>query len=157
VDLRPGLDDLCRALLDAAVSVLANMPGARLACLNVMQTSLIAIDDNVDASGDNIHVRRIAELRQWAAPLELPRGKITYHLVESRSIAAGIIDFARSNAVDHLIIGAPTAGGPAASRLSAQITAEAHCTVTVVRLGGGDLQAPDAANAETKWTIPTRF
>jgi eukaryotic-like serine/threonine-protein kinase len=141
VDLRPGLDELRRALLDAAVSVLANMPGARLACLNVMQTSLIAIDDNVDASGDNIHVRRIAELRQWAAPLELPRGKITFHLVESRSIASGIIDFARSNAVDHLIIGAPTAGGSAAARLSAQISAGAPCTVTVVRLGGRDRQA----------------
>ena len=56
VDLRPGLEDLRQALLDAAVSVLANMPGAGLACLNVMQTSLIAIDENVDAAGDNIHL-----------------------------------------------------------------------------------------------------
>ena len=154
VDLRPGLDELRRALLDAAVSVLANMPGARLACLNVMQTSLIAIDDNVDAAGDNIHVRRIAELRHWAAPLELPRGKITYHLVESRSVAAGILDFARSNAVDHLIIGAPNVGGPAASRLSAQITADAPCTVTVVRLSGGERQAAsDAAGAPVPRSI----
>ena len=137
VDLRPGLDQLRQALLDSAVSVMANMPGARLACLNVMQTPLIAIEENVDASGDNIHVHRIAELRRWAAPLELPQGKITYHLVESRSIAAGIINFARSNSVDHLIIGAPTLGGPSASRLSAQVTAEAPCTVTVVRLSVG--------------------
>jgi eukaryotic-like serine/threonine-protein kinase len=142
VDLMPGLDELRRALLDAAVSVLANVPGARLACLNVMQTPLIAIEENVDASGDNIHVQRIAELRRWAAPLELPRGKITYHLVESRSVAAATIDFARSNAVDHLIIGAPRVGG--ASSLSAQITAEAPCSVTVIRLGGR--QAADAAN-----------
>ncbi len=133
VDLRPGLEELRQALLDGAVAVLANMPGARLACLNVMQTSLIAIDENVDASGENIHVQRIAELRRWAAPLELPRGKITYHLVEARSIAGGIIDFARSNAVDHLVIGAPAGGGPAASRLTAQLTTEAPCTVTVVR------------------------
>jgi eukaryotic-like serine/threonine-protein kinase len=142
VDLRPGLRELQDALLDAAVSVLANMPGARLACLNVMQPPLIAIEENVDASGDNIHVKRIAELRRWAAPLELPRGKITYHLIESRSIASGIIAFAQSNAVEHLIIGAPTSGGPSASRLSAQITAEAPCTVTVIRLGaGGDQSA----------------
>jgi nucleotide-binding universal stress UspA family protein len=137
VDLRPGLEVLRQALLEAAVSVLANMPGARLACLNVMQTSLIAIDENVDKAGDNIHVQRIAELRRWAEPLALPRGKITYHLVEARSIAAGIIDFARSNTVDHIVIGAPAAGGPAASRLSAQVTAEAPCSVTVVRATPG--------------------
>ena len=133
VDLRPGLDELRQALLEAAVSVLANMPGARLACLNVMQTSLIAIDENVDAAGENIHVQRIARLRAWAEPLQLPRGKITFHLVEARNIAAGVIDFAQSNAVDHLVIGAPATGGPTASRVSAQITAEAPCTVTVVR------------------------
>jgi nucleotide-binding universal stress UspA family protein len=133
VDLTPGLDELRHALLEAAASVLGNMPGARLACLNVMQTSLIAIDDNVDAAGENIHVRRIAELRRWAEPLQLPRGKITYHLVESRSIAAGIVDFARSNNVAHLVIGARPVGGATASRRSAQITAEAPCTVTVVR------------------------
>jgi len=115
------------------VSVLANIPGARLACLNVMQTSLIAIDENVNAAGDNIHVQRIAELRRWAEPLQLPRGKITYHLVEARSVAAGIIDFARSNLVDHLVIGAPAVGGASAGKLTAQVIAEAPCSVTVVR------------------------
>jgi eukaryotic-like serine/threonine-protein kinase len=149
VDLSPGVDELRGALLDAAVSVLANMPGARLACLNVLQTPLIAMEENVDASGENIHVQRIAQLRRWAAPLELPRGKITYHLVESRSIAGGIIDFARSNTVDHLIIGAPTLGGPSASRLSAQITAEAPCSVTVVRLSTGSGES-DAAKQHTR-------
>lgn len=107
VDLRPGFEPLRAAILESAASVLANMPGARLACLNVMETSLIAIEENVDAEGDNIHVRRIAELRRWAEPLQLPRGKITFHLIESRNIAAAIIDFAQSNKVDHLVIGAP--------------------------------------------------
>jgi non-specific serine/threonine protein kinase/protein-serine/threonine kinase len=144
VDLRAGLDELRNALLDAAASVLANMAGARLACLNVMETSLIAIDENVDADGENIHVQRIAELRRWAEPLQIPRGKITFHLIESRNTAAGIIDFAQSNKVDHLVIGAPAAGGPAASRLSAQVTAEAPCTVTVVRAS----HQPPAASPE---------
>ena len=133
VDLRPGLDELREALQEAAVSVLANMPGARIACLNVMQTSLIAIDENVDADGENIHVRRIAELRHWAEPLQLPRGKVTYHLVEARSIAGGIIDFATSNKVDHLVLGAISSGGAGASRRAMQVMAEAPCTVTVVR------------------------
>lgn len=133
VDLRPGLDETRHALLEAAAGVLANMPGARLACLNVMQTSLIALDDNVDAAGENIHVQRLADLKRWAEPLQLPRGKVTYHLVESRSIGAGIIDFARSNQVSHVIIGAPSGSGTWASRLAVQITSEAPCSVTVVR------------------------
>lgn len=131
VDLRPGLDRLRQAVLDAAVSVLANMPGARLACLNVMQTSFLPVDANIDTAGDNIHVNRIGELRAWAEPLQLPRGKITYHIVEARSISAGVLEFAHSNKVDHLVVGAPTGGG--ASRLTMQITADAPCTVTVVR------------------------
>lgn len=142
VDLRPGLDELRHTLLDAAANVLANTPGARLACLNVMQTSLIAIDENVDAAGDNIHIQRIAELRNWAAPLQLPRGKITFHLVEAYSVAVGILDFARSNEVGHLVIGAPASGGAGTSRLAVQIIAEAPCTVTVVRAAKLSRPAP---------------
>ena len=134
VDPRPDREALQAALLEAAVSVLANMPGARLACLNVMQTSLMAIDDNVDKAGENIHVQRMAALRRWAQPLDLPRGKITFHLVESRSIAAGILDFARSNKVDHLVIGAPGTTVTANTRLTAQVTSDAPCSVSVVRV-----------------------
>lgn len=152
VDLRPGLDELRAALLDAAASALANTPGARLACLHVMRTSLIAIDQNVDAAGENIHVQRMAELRRWAQPLNLPRGKITYHLVEARSVASGILDFARSNRVDHIVIGAPPSSVASASRLTAHITSEAPCSVTVVRLPvarahGTDQATPAAAPA----------
>jgi eukaryotic-like serine/threonine-protein kinase len=132
VSLRPGLKELRHALLDASASVLANMPGARLACVNVMPTSLIAVDDNVDAAGENIHVQRLVELRNWARPLQLPKGKITYHLLESRNVAGSVLDFARSNNVNHLIVGAPVTGSSSA-KVSARITAEAPCTVTVVR------------------------
>mgnify|MGYP000492281372 CR=1 FL=1 len=136
VDLRPGLERMRDALLDAAVSVLANMPGARLACLNVMQTSIVP-SGNVDAAGDNIHVDRLARLRDWAAPLQLPEDKVTFHLLEAGSIAAGVVDFARSNAVDHVVVGVP--GGATASRLTMQITSQSPCSVTVVR--GGEPQS----------------
>lgn len=134
VDMRPGLEEVRQALLEAAVSVLANIPGARLACLDVLVTSLMAADAKVDAEGDNIHVRRIANLRGWAEPLAMPRGKITYHLVEARSTAAGVIEFARANKVDHLVIAAPATSGIGKGRTMSQITAEAPCTVTVVRV-----------------------
>ncbi len=148
VNLRPGLDEVRHALLDASASVLANMPGARLACVSVVPTSLIAIDENVDAAGDNIHVQRLVELRNWARPLQLPRGKITYHLLESRNVAGAILDFARSNKVNHIIIGASTTGG-ASAKVSARITAEAPCTVTVVR-AASETDRPD----EVQLTAP---
>ena len=143
VDLRPGLDDVRQALLEAAAGVLANVPGARLACLNVMKSSLIAIDENVDAAGDNIHIQRLAELRRWAEPLQLPRGKVTFHLVESLSVAGGILNFARSNQVHHLVIGALSG----TSRRATQIMTEAPCTVTVVRTGKLPRVAPTDPSA----------
>jgi eukaryotic-like serine/threonine-protein kinase len=133
-DLRAGLEDLRQALLEAAASALANTPGARLACVNIMPTSLIGLDENVDAAGENIHVQKLADLRIWAQPLQLPRGKISYHLLESRNVAAAILEFARSNTVDHIVIGA-TRTGPFAGKVVAQVTAEAPCSVTVVRAG----------------------
>ena len=133
IDLRPGLDEIRHALLDAAASVLANMPGARLACVNVLQTSLISVDENVDAAGENIHVQRLVGLRNWAQPLQLPKNKITFHLLESRNVPAGILDFAVSNRVDHIVIGAGTNPSSVWGRVSTQVMAGAPCTVTVVR------------------------
>lgn len=133
LDLRPGLDDMHQAQMEAAASALANTPGARLACLNALQTKLLGIDENVDADGENIHVQRMRELRQWAEPLGLPRGKITFHLIEARSIAAGIVEFAKANSVDQIVIGAPTPGRAGSKRIAAQVMHEAPCTVTVVR------------------------
>jgi hypothetical protein len=131
VDLR-RLPEMHKALREGAMAALANTPGGRLACINVMQTALVALDENVDAEGDNIHVRRLAELRAWAAPLGLPRGKITYHLLEGRSILSEIMDFARSNHVAHLVVGEPPT---APTALTAQLTAEAPCPLTIVRPG----------------------
>ena len=133
IDLQPGLDQLRRALLEAAASVMANMPGARLACLNVIEDSQRAGDGKADSDRGNVHIDRMIKLRSWAQPLQLPRGKVTYHLVESRNLARGVLDFAKSNKVDHLVVGAPHASGAAANKLTMHITSAAPCTVTVVR------------------------
>lgn len=133
LDLRPSLDELRNAMLESAASVLANSPGARLACVNVLPTNLIAIDENVDAEGHNIHVKRLAGLRRWVEPLHLPRGHATFHLIESMDIAAAIVDFARANKVAHLLIGIPTSGEVRPGSVPAQIKADAPCPVTMVR------------------------
>lgn len=133
VDLRPHLEALREHLLDAAASALANAPGARLGCIHVLETSLVKMDENVDAGGENIHVRIMGDLRRWAAPLQLPRASATFHLLESIDVASAILDFTRSNHAAALIIGIPTSGEIRPGSLPHRIREEAPCPVTLVK------------------------
>lgn len=136
VDLSPGVERLAEALRTMVGRMLATMPDARLACVNVLKQSLIAIDPTVDADGNNIHLQRLIELRHWAEPLGLAAERMTFHVLEATDPAAALIDYARANGVDQIVIGA-RASGPMRRYLgsvSSQVVAEAPCTVTVVRL-----------------------
>jgi eukaryotic-like serine/threonine-protein kinase len=86
--------------------IMATAAGARLACVNVIKTSRLRIDSAQDDSGRNLHVRRLVELRQWAAGLGLPAAQVTAHVLEATDPAAALIDFARENHVDQILIGA---------------------------------------------------
>jgi nucleotide-binding universal stress UspA family protein len=62
-------------------------------------------------------------------------GRTTYHVREAVDPAAAIVEFARHIQADHIVIGAR--GSSTLRRylgsVSAQVVAEAPCTVTVVR------------------------
>jgi nucleotide-binding universal stress UspA family protein len=136
VDLSPGHEALAEAVLATVDRILATSPDSRLACVNVLKTSLIAVDDTIDAEGRNIHVRHLAELKHWARPLGRSGERVTYHVLEGLDPASLLIEFARANHVDHLIMGAR--GASAVRRylgsVSTQVVAESPCTVTVVRI-----------------------
>ena len=74
-------------------------------------------------------------LRRWAKPLQLPEERLTYHVLESEKPAAALIDYAKMNDVDQILMGAPRSGAPMRlfPGVSAQVVAEAPCSVTVVR------------------------
>jgi nucleotide-binding universal stress UspA family protein len=135
LDLAAGSKPLADALLLATRRVLATEPRARLACVTVHRSSRIAMDVNVDEQGRNLHVRRLVELKHWARALELPNERITYHVLESPDVGAGIVDFATANHVDHIVIG--SRGASTFRRylgsVSSQVVAQAPCTVTVVK------------------------
>jgi eukaryotic-like serine/threonine-protein kinase len=139
VDLTQASEALATALLVTARSVLETQPGARLACVTVLKTSRIAMDLTVDEEGRNLRVMRLVELKHWARPLGITEGKITYHVLEGPDPGRTIIDFAESNRVDHIVIGAR--GSSALRRylgsVSSQVVAEATCSVTVVRTQDG--------------------
>lgn len=135
IDLAATNSHLSELLRATARRVLDNAPGARIACLNVLKRGRVMLDRTIDEDGENIHVHRLVELKHWAAPLQLRDGAVTFHVLESPNPAAAILDFAVANNVDHIVMGA-RANSTLRSLLgtvSAEVAANAPCTVTVVR------------------------
>jgi nucleotide-binding universal stress UspA family protein len=135
VDIAEGLDELNEPLRVTAQRILATLPDARLACLNVLKLGRITIDRTLDEAGNNKHVDRLVMLRHWASPLKLDQSRLSVHVLEAVDPAAAIIEFAVANHVDHIIIGARQNSVLRAllGSVSAKVAAEATCTVTVVR------------------------
>jgi serine/threonine protein kinase len=135
LDTVEGSEELHEALRVTATRILATLPSARLACVNVLKLGRITIDRTLDEQGQNKHVDRMVALRHWASPLKLDESRLTVHVLEAVDPAAAILKFADVNHVDHIVIGART-GSMLRSLLgsvSAKVAAEAPCTVTVVR------------------------
>jgi nucleotide-binding universal stress UspA family protein len=138
LDLTNGSSALADKLREITRRMLQTEPGARLACLTIRKTSRIGMDDSIVQQGQNVHVKQLVELKHWARPLNISPDKITFHVLEAHDPAAAIIDYAQNNRVDHIIIG--SRGSSSIRRylgsVSAQVVAEAECTVTVVKSQG---------------------
>ncbi len=142
VDLSQENEALAEIIRETASRIMTTAPGARLACVTVIKTNRLRIDNAQDNLGRNLHVRRLVELRQWASGLGLSPDRVTAHVLEATDPAAALIDFALENHVDQIVIGAGSQRrrsiGPTASRIGGQ----APCTVTLVRLPHSDEAAP---------------
>jgi protein-serine/threonine kinase len=139
VDLAHPAPGLLEQLQETVRRIVVTEPGARLACVGVMKTARIGIEDKVDAAGQVLHVKQLVGLKHWARPisksLNLEDGRLTFHVLESPDAAAAIVEFAERNQVDHIVMGAR--GNSMIRRylgsVSSQVVAQAPCTVTVVR------------------------
>ena len=67
VDLSPEMEALAETLQLAVQRMLAIMPEARVACVNVLKTARIGLDSGTDDHGNNLHVARLVGLRGWWA------------------------------------------------------------------------------------------
>lgn len=87
------------------------------------------------ASGRQLEHRN--RLRHWIEPLRLPPHRQSLHVIESADPAETLLDLARTNNVDLIVIGAP---GPSTLSLAwwrsvaSTVTANAACSVHVVRV-----------------------
>ena len=136
IDLKQQNASLDEALRETVQRIVQTSPGARLACVTVMRTSRIGIDSNLDVEGRNRYVKRLLALRHWARALQLADNRVTFHVLESSDVAEALIDYARSNMIDHVVMGARGVTGMRRllGSVSARVVAEADCTTTVVRV-----------------------
>ena len=135
IDTLEGSPAINEALRVTAARILATLPSARLACLNVLKLGRITIDRTLDKEGRNKHVDRLVALRHWASPLKLDENRLSVHVLEAVDPASAILEFTRVNHIDHIILGAHQHSGLSAllGGVSAKVATEAACTVTVVR------------------------
>jgi eukaryotic-like serine/threonine-protein kinase len=135
IETAEGSEEINGALLRTAERILATLPLARLACVNVLKLGRITIDRTLDEQGHNKHVDRLVALKHWASPLKLDEQRLTVHVLEAIDPASAIVEFAAANHVDHIVIGARQDSmlRSLLGSVSAKVAAEAPCTVTVVR------------------------
>lgn len=143
VDVSSSEQELLDTLRLTVQRLLQTEPNARLACLAVMRINRIGMDELMEADGSSRHVNMLVKLKHWARPLvqglKLPpealAGRVTFHVLEAPDAATAIIDYARKNQVDHIVLGARSSGTLRRylGSVSTRITAESDCSVTVVR------------------------
>src|SRR5579872_6534491 len=85
----PELNDALRVTVER---VLKTLPGARLACLNVLKLGRVTIDRTLDEEGKNKHVDRLVTLKHWASPLKLDESRLTVHVLEAVDPAGAILE-----------------------------------------------------------------
>ena len=145
LDLLGSTETLLTSLRSTTERVLSMHPAARLACVTVLRTSRLSVDVTVDEEGRNLRVLRLVELKDWARPLGLAEGRVTYHVLEGPDPASVLVEFVRENQVDHVVIGARGAS-PLRRYLgsvSSQVVAESPCTVTVVKVPHAEDEAEE--------------
>ena len=127
---------LFQALRDTVRRVVATEEHCRIACVTILEPSILTDGDQGHELSNSLYTQRLVELRHWARPLELPVEKVRFHVLEATDPATALVEYARANHVDQIIMGAR--GASALRRflgsVSSKVAAEAPCSVTVVRV-----------------------
>jgi nucleotide-binding universal stress UspA family protein len=158
VDVTDGAPELLEAMRVTVRRLIEIVPGARFAVVNVLRHRRIGIDMTLDEEGRNKHVTRLVELKHWARPLPLAETRLTFHVLEATEPAEALLEYATTNHVDHVVIGARTDSvrRTILGSVSAEVAAKADCSVTVVRppRRGDAARSPDAAENTGPTAVP---
>ena len=112
-------------------------PEFRLLCVSVISAAPLGEGDSPGETASGRNLEHVLRLRQWIEPLKLPPSRLSLHVVESASAGDTLLQLARANNVDLIVLGAPW---PKQKKLAwlrsvaSNVTANAHCSVHVVRV-----------------------
>lgn len=136
VDVTDGAEPLSTALRQAVKRAMNAEKGARLTCVAVRKIPAVGLDLGVDKFGRNLRLQYLIKLKRWAQPLGIPEDNISFHVLEAPDVANAIVNYATTNHVDYIVIGAR--GSSTLRRflgsVSSHVVAEAPCSVKVVRI-----------------------
>jgi nucleotide-binding universal stress UspA family protein len=137
VDTTHADDPRQPVLQRATARVLSLSPEFRLICVSVIPAGPIAEGAGAGESASGIHLDHLVLLRHWVEPLRLSARRLSLHVIESPRPEGALLEFARRNNVDLILIGAPSPTQHALAwwrSVASGVTARAHCSVYVVRI-----------------------
>jgi eukaryotic-like serine/threonine-protein kinase len=123
------------SLREAVGRSLGIRPGARLACVTVISGSEAS---NTDSERSETALRRqhITRMLQWTQGLDLNNHQASYHVLESGDVAQALLQYAQTNHVNMIIMGAATHGLQMQRFMATvpiKVAMEAPCTVILVK------------------------
>ena len=147
VPFKDATDVMHFSLRTAAQRSLGSLPGARLACVTVISHSETSSTEEA-RSETNVHTRYLELLHHWAQGIDTEDHQLALHVLESGDVARALLDYARGNHVNVIVIGATT-HGLALQRIvqtvSMKVAMAAPCTVILVKA-----ELPFSALAEVR-------
>ncbi len=138
-------DERHPALRRATQALVAMNTEFRLMFVSAIDAAPLGEGERLEDTASGKHLEHRNRLRMWVAPLKLPQSRTSLHVVESADPAATLLDLARANHVDLIVIGAP---GPSDRALAwwrsvaSTVTANAPCSVHVVRIPEREHEIP---------------
>jgi nucleotide-binding universal stress UspA family protein len=133
VDTTHPDDERQPAIQRATRQILSLSSDFRLVCVSVIAAAPVAGEQSRAAH----HLEHLVRLRNWTEPLPLPSDRLSQHVLEAADPSGALLEFAKRNHVDLIVLGAP---GPEEHTLAwwrsvaSGVTANAHCSVYVVRV-----------------------
>jgi nucleotide-binding universal stress UspA family protein len=135
VDTSHPHDERQPVLQRAAAQLLSLSGEFRLICVSVIHAGPMV--EGGSESSSRTHLEHLIRLRHWVEPMRLPTQRLSLHVIESLSPASALLEFARRNHVDLIVLGAPGPNQHALAwwrSVASTVTASAHCSVHVVRV-----------------------
>ena len=128
---RGATDATLYSLRQAVQRSLGTRPGARLACVTVIDGSVTAGPSETEA-----HREAAGLLQQWARGLALEGHQASFHVIESGDVAQALVRYAEGNHASLIVMGAATHGLQLQrfiATVPVKVAMAAPCTVILVK------------------------